>query len=50
VAVEEGRDSFAWGAETRSSRRGELVLVEEVAEQVAAAHLKRLRLRLCSDE
>jgi uncharacterized cupin superfamily protein len=36
----------AWGAETRSScRDGSLVLVDEAAEQVAAAHMKILRRR-----
>jgi hypothetical protein len=39
----------AWGAESRSSCRGEFILVDETAEQVAAGHLERLRRRLRSD-
>jgi hypothetical protein len=42
----DGDDLVAWGAETRSSCRGEFVFVDEAAEQVAAVHLKRLRSRL----
>src|SRR5437588_2070511 len=39
-----------WGAETRSSRGGgDVVLVDEAAEQVAAVHLKILQRRPCSD-
>jgi hypothetical protein len=39
----------AWGAETRSSCCGELVLVDEAAEQVATVHLESLRRRLRFD-
>ncbi len=39
----------AWGAETRSSRGDDIVLVDEATEQVAAAHMKIVRRRLCSD-
>jgi hypothetical protein len=42
-------DATSWGAETRSSCRGELVLVDEAAEQVAAAYVKSVRRRLRSD-
>src|SRR5438067_814529 len=44
------RSRRAWGAETRSSRcRGDVVLVDDAAEQVAAGHLKTLRFRLRSN-
>jgi FMN reductase len=40
----------AWGAETRSScRGGDVVLVDESAEQVAAVHVKSLRRVLRCD-
>jgi hypothetical protein len=40
----------SWGAETRSSRGGgDVVLVDEAAEQVAATHMKFERRRLSSD-
>jgi hypothetical protein len=40
------RISSPWGAETRSSCGGQLVLVDEAAEQVATTHLKSVRRRL----
>jgi NAD(P)-dependent dehydrogenase (short-subunit alcohol dehydrogenase family) len=43
-------DMGAWGAETRSScRGGDLVLVDEAAEQVATVHVKGLRRGLRCD-
>ncbi len=38
-----------WGAETRSSRCGEFVFVDEAAEEIAPMHMKILRLRAGCD-